>query len=155
MAFKIYLASPFFDETELKYVAAAEKVLRDRGYEVFSPREQEVRTNVEGWDRHCFNTDVNGILNSDAVVLLYHGNYSDSGTAFECGFAFANEIPVFVIHVNEEVSNLMIHQGCVANLNMNDLVWFPFEEVYYDYYHTLTTDTLICNEFYRWNGDMT
>ena len=41
---KIYLASPFFNEDELNDVIRAEKILLGRGFEVFSPRLHEVRT---------------------------------------------------------------------------------------------------------------
>lgn len=150
---KLYLASPFFNETELNYVKAAEEILRKRGYEVFSPREQEIRTGYNGWDEDCFVGDINGILNSDAVVLLYHGNYSDSGTAFECGFAYANNIPVFVVHVNDDVSNLMIHQGCAANLNWNDIIWTDFEEI--NYHFRFDNNLNVCHNAYKWTGDMT
>ena len=44
---KIYLASPFFTDEETLVVATVENILRRRGYEVFSPREHEVRNGAE------------------------------------------------------------------------------------------------------------
>ena len=41
---KIYLASPFFDDKELENVKKAEEILFSRGFDVFSPRLNEVRT---------------------------------------------------------------------------------------------------------------
>lgn len=41
---KIYLASPFFNEKELENVKIAEKILTERGFSLFSPRLNEVRT---------------------------------------------------------------------------------------------------------------
>ena len=43
----IYLASPFFNEFELECVKRAEKILSDRGFELFSPRLHEVRENKD------------------------------------------------------------------------------------------------------------
>ena len=158
----IYLASPFFNHVELKYVEQAEKILRDRNFTVFSPREQEIRTDTPNWDNKCFVGDVKAIMDSDAVVVLYHGNYSDSGTAWECGFAYALEKPVFVVHVGGdfETSNLMIHQGCTANLTLNDLATIDFDSVEYDW-HWFSRDledvSFInhCNNKHTWGGLMT
>lgn len=158
----IYLASPFFNHIELKYVKQVEKILRDRNFTVFSPREQEIRTDTPNWDNECFIGDVKAIMDSDAVVVLYSGNYSDSGTAWECGFAYALEKPVFVVHVGGEfeTSNLMIHQGCIANLTLDDLATIDFNSIQY-YWHWLSEDSketdfiYYCNKEYTWSGLMT
>lgn len=160
---KIYLASPFFNEKELQFVKKAEKILRSRGFKVFSPREQEVRTNYKGWDRDCFANDVIGIENSDIVVALYHGNYSDSGTAWECGKAYEMGKPVYIVHVNNDsVSNLMVHCGCTANLNWDTLNNFNFDgdaEQTYGLKVVYNNDTVkcidICDEKFSYKGEMT
>ena len=84
---KIYLASPFFNEKEIKKLSAAEEILHSKGLDD----------------------------NADMVVMLYHGNYSDSGTAWECGYAFAKGKPCVVVHFGEP-SNLMVHEGSHTNL---------------------------------------
>ncbi|MBQ9157518.1 MAG: nucleoside 2-deoxyribosyltransferase [Eubacterium sp.] len=115
---KIYLASPFFNEEEIEEVSKAETILRERGYEVFSPREHEVRDESMGtyaWSRKTFVMDIMGIVKADCLVMLYWGNYSDTGTAWECGFAYAKEKPVIVVHMGES-SNLMVHEGSHTNL---------------------------------------
>ena len=128
---KIYLASPFFNAQELDYVDRAEKILRKRGYEVYSPREHEVRDETVGtatWSMATFEADRIGIDKSDIVVMLYHGNYSDSGTAWECGYAFATHTPVLVVHLGED-SNLMVHEGSHANLTMDELKTYDFDRM--------------------------
>lgn len=127
----IYLASPFFNENELKYVDEAEKILRQRGYEVYSPREHEVRDETVGttqWSVATFEADRIGIDNCDAVVMLYHGNYSDSGTAWECGYAYGTGKPVIVVHIGEN-SNLMVHEGSHSNINFEELAEYDFENM--------------------------
>ena len=126
---KIYLASPFFNEKEIKYVEKAEQILRGRGFEVFSPREHECRDEEPGsklWAEKIFQGDRAGINSCDRMVVLSHGAYSDSGTAWECGYAFAKGIPAAVVHVGED-ANLMLTEGSFANLKMEDLATYDFE----------------------------
>lgn len=58
---KIYLASPFFNEKELENVRIAEKILTERGFSLFSPRLNEVRTDENTqqswWSKETFMND--------------------------------------------------------------------------------------------------
>ena len=127
---KIYLASPFFNDQEVECLDRAEQILRKRGYEVFSPREHnlpEETTGTASWSRKTFQVDRKGIDQADCVVLLYWGNYSDSGTAWECGYAYAIGKPVVVVQLGES-SNLMVHEGSHTNLNgVEELEAYDFE----------------------------
>lgn len=126
---KIYLASPFFNEEENAWVENAEKILRDRGFDVYSPRENEIREgNIQKWAQFNFNADVNAIRNSDCVVMLYHGNYSDSGTAWECGYAYAMAVPVVCVQIGD-LSNLMVHCSAVANITLEQLKTYNFKKM--------------------------
>ena len=127
---KIYLASPFFNEEELKNVETAEKILRQRGFTVFSPRENEVREDMftPGWSLATFNNDRRFIDWADVMVMLYYGGYSDSGTAWECGYAYATHTPVIVVQLGER-SNLMVHEGCHANITLGELESYDFEKM--------------------------
>ena len=107
----------------LKNVEAAETILRRRGFTVFSPRENEVRDDnrhTAAWSMSTFANDRRFIDWADAVVMLYYGGYSDSGTAWECGYAYATHKPVIVVHFGK-TSNLMVHEGCHANISLEDL----------------------------------
>ena len=67
---------------------------------------------------------------ADLVVALYYGNVSDSGTAWECGYAYAKGVPVVLVHVNGDAdSNLMMHVGCATNISLGDLETFDFERL--------------------------
>ena len=111
---KIYLASPFFNEKELENVKIAEKILTERGFSLFSPRLNEVRTDENTqqswWSKETFMNDKKFIDWADVVVMLYYGGYSDSGTAWECGYAYGTNTPVVVVQLGED-SNLMVHEG--------------------------------------------
>ena len=118
----IYLASPLFNDGEIENIEKVENILRDRDFYVFSPREHEVREGNVGspaWSLDTFTNDVRGIDACDVVVALYYGGYSDSGTAWEIGYAFASHKPVVVVQLGED-SNLMIHEGSHTNLNSID-----------------------------------
>ena len=126
---KIYLASPFFNDEELKNVETAEKLLMSRGFDVFSPRLNEIRTDENTkqswWSKETFMNDKKFIDWADVVVMLYYGGYSDSGTAWECGYAYGTNTPVIVVHLGED-SNLMVHEGCHSNITLSDLENYDF-----------------------------
>ena len=126
---KIYLASPFFNEKELENVKYAEKVLTERGFEVFSPRLNEVRdvdkVGSQWWSVETFMNDRRFIDWADVMVMLYYGAYSDSGTAWECGYAYGTNTPVVVVHFGKD-SNLMVHEGCHTNIKPEDLETYDF-----------------------------
>ena len=127
---KIYLASPFFNEKELENVKIAEKILTERGFSLFSPRLNEVRTDENTqqswWSKETFMIDKKFIDWADVVVMLYYGGYSDSGTAWECGYAYGTNTPVVVVQLGED-SNLMVHEGCHSNITLEELKTYDFE----------------------------
>jgi len=116
---KVYIASPFFNDKENEVLSKVEILLRNRGFEVFSPREHEIRDENVGkpaWSKATFLNDKKAIDWCDIVVMLYWGNYSDSGTAWECGYAYATGKKVVVLQLGES-SNLMIHEGSHTNIS--------------------------------------
>lgn len=127
---KIYLASPFFNEKELENVKIAEKILKERGFSLFSPRLNEVRTDENTqqswWSKGTFMNDKKFIDWADVVVMFYYGGYSDSGTAWECGYAYGTNTPVVVVQLGED-SNLMVHEGCHSNITLEELKTYDFE----------------------------
>lgn len=127
---KIYLASPFFNEKELENVKIAEKILTERGFSLFSPRLNEVRTDENTqqswWSKETFMNDKKFIDWADVVVMLSYGGYSDSGTAWECGYAYGTNTPVVVVQLGED-SNLMVHEGCHSNITLEELKTYDFE----------------------------
>ena len=134
---RVYLAGPFFNEAEIRNIEYAESVLKKKGLPFFSPMRQkyEEEINTTKWARRVFEDDKEAILKSDIVVALYYGSNGDTGTAWECGFSFANSIPVVLVHVNPEGdSNLMMHCSCATNIYLKDLEDFDFNSMpAYDY----------------------
>lgn len=129
----IYLAGPFFNEEEIKNIEYAERVLKERGLPFFSPMRalfEEAEQGTPEWARLVFNKDVEEIEKADAVVTLYYGSNGDTGTAWECGYAFSLGKPVILVHAKKEGdSNLMMHCGCTTNIFLEDLASFDFESM--------------------------
>lgn len=133
---KIYIASPFFNEFEVECLERAEKILFGRGFSVFSPRLNEVRDEITSkdpnWSLETFINDKKFIDWADVVVMLYHGNYSDSGTAWECGYAYGTNTPIVAIHIGADKSNgsnLMVHESAHANITLDELEAYDFEKM--------------------------
>jgi nucleoside 2-deoxyribosyltransferase len=89
---KLYFAGPLFSAAERDWNAALAARLRAAGHEVFLPQEQEVGKDAAG----VFETDVDGIDWSDALVAIMDGPDPDSGTAWECGYAYGKRPVVLV-----------------------------------------------------------
>jgi nucleoside 2-deoxyribosyltransferase len=126
---KVYLASPFFNDEENKYYEKMIKMLRDEGHKVFVPKEHEIPNAWDlpnaVWGENVFAVDVLGIQKCDVVVVLNHGMYSDSGTAWECGYAYALGKDVVNVLCGEGNYSLMMLNGCNTYVKFDDFSkWF-------------------------------
>ena len=126
----VYLAGPFFNEEEINNVELAEKILTDKGYSIFSPMRHKVdaEEGTTEWAKKIFETDKAGIEKADLLVILYYGSNSDTGTAWECGYASAIGKPTVLVHVyRDSDSNLMMHCGSTTNVYLDELADFDLE----------------------------
>ena len=96
---KLYLAGPLFSAAERDWNAALAGRLRAAGHEVFLPQEQEQSRDAA----RIFATDVGGIDWADALVAIVDGPDPDSGTAWECGYAFGKR-PVVQVRTDSRAS---------------------------------------------------
>jgi len=129
-ALRVYLAGPFFNETEIGNIETAEKILEQRGFSYFSPMRYTVdaEEGTKEWARQIFELDKNEIQKADVVVAIYYASNGDTGTAWECGYASAIDKPVVLVHVDENLdSNLMMHCGCTTNISLTDLESYDFD----------------------------
>ena len=115
---KIYLASPFFNEAELEVYHRVITALRAEGYEVYVPQEHTIENawslSNEDWARRVFVEDRQALNECDVVMVLNFGMYSDSGTAWEAGYAYAKEKSVVQVLCGGENAtySLMMMNGC-------------------------------------------
>ena len=107
------------------------KILRNKGYEVYVPMEHTV-DNAYGlpndvWAKAVFDEDIRALEECDTVVVYYDGLYSDSGTAWKAGYAYAKEKEIFVL-CEETVleASLMVLNGAYCSMGMKELEGYDF-----------------------------
>ncbi len=113
---KIYLASPLFDEIQKDKIKRVVKRLRREGHEVYSPMEHQIPDAWElenhVWSKKVFDEDLRALNEAEAVYAIYYGMDSDSGTAWEIGYACAMKKQVNIFVPNEKnLLSLMIING--------------------------------------------
>ena len=119
MSTKIYLASPWFKNNERVMYHEILQKMRALGLTVYAPVEHEIEnawdlSNPE-WGRKVFEADVKAIDDCDEVWVLNFGMYSDSGTAWECGYAYGigKTVRQLVYGFGEDKTySLMMINGC-------------------------------------------
>ncbi|MBV8335153.1 MAG: nucleoside 2-deoxyribosyltransferase [Alphaproteobacteria bacterium] len=96
---KIYLAGPLFSAAERNFNSELTRLLRNKGHEVWLPQEFEQRTMTA---KQIFVKDVEGIDWADVVVANMDGTDPDSGTSWECGYAYGKK-PVILFRTDFRV----------------------------------------------------
>ena len=93
---KIYLAGPLFSVAERNFNNELTRLLRTKGHEVWLPQEFEQRSMTAS---QIFSKDVEGIDWADVVVANMDGPDPDSGTSWECGYAYRQK-PVILFRTD-------------------------------------------------------
>ena len=133
---KVYLAGPFCKPIERANVERAKDILKSRNLDLFVPMEhfieggEDMPNNV--WGQKVFKMDKEAIFQCDIVIALYYGLYSDSGTAWEIGFANAINKKIVIVHCDKESeSSLMVVNGSTINIaNIEELSSLDFDNLY-------------------------
>ncbi len=131
---KIYLAGPFFNDNERQDILKARDILRSRNFDIFVPMEHKIKDDDklpnDVWGKLVFEMDRDEIYNCDVVVALYYGLYSDSGTAWEVGFAYSLNKKIVIVHCEpDKAQSLMIVNGATTNINgIPSLLTFDFNK---------------------------
>lgn len=127
---KIYLASPFFSGEEVVIYRQVIHDLRNAGHEVYVPQEHTVEDawdlSNKDWAIRVYINDIEAIDDCDCVMILNFGMYSDSGTAWEAGYAYAiakKTIQVLCGGDNATYS-LMMMNGCDKVISLRDVIHF-------------------------------
>ena len=128
---RLYFAGPLFSQAERDWNRRIAARLVALGHTVFLPQE-EVQ-NLTSLDAGAiFALDVAGVRSASALVAVLDGADADSGTAFECGLAFALGIPIVVLRTDFRgggdalpgqvlgTVNLMLSQSASAIVALTD-----------------------------------
>ena len=123
---KIYIAGPFFSDIErMKLIKVIELLKTLEDYELFIPMEHFIpngeNMSNKDWAKEVYEMDKQALENSDIVVALYNGLYSDTGTAWEIGYAYGKNIPIALITTSKNVSIMPVNSSkrCI---NYKDLL---------------------------------
>lgn len=94
---KIYLAAPLFSVPELEFNLTLVLLLQDNcpGVEIFLPQKIEYVNSEQ-----IFEACRQGVLEADIVLAVLDGADADSGTAWECGYAYAQATPVVALRTD-------------------------------------------------------
>ena len=92
---KVYLAGPLFSWAEREFNHHLAWSLRFHGFDVLNPQEFEPRDKDVDISVALFRADVQAIDEADFVLANMDGPDPDSGTAWECGYAYAKGKTVY------------------------------------------------------------
>jgi nucleoside 2-deoxyribosyltransferase len=120
---KLYLAGPLFTLAEQSFNAELARFLESQGFEVWLPQEHEPRGNTAA---AIFAMDVEALDWADMVVACMDGPDPDSGTAWECGYAYAKGKPIVCYRTDFRIGsdtagapyNLMLSESATARLEV-------------------------------------
>jgi len=120
---KLYLAGPLFTLAEQLFNTDLARFLEAEGFEVWLPQEHEPRRKSA---QAIFAMDVEALDWADLVVACMDGPDPDSGTAWECGYAFAKGKPVVCFRTDFRICgdtkgapyNLMLSESAAARFEV-------------------------------------
>lgn len=114
---QVYVAGSFFTVEERTRMNRLKEYLLsqpfEEEYEFFFPMDHfipngECMSNKE-WAEAVYTVDINALESASFVIAVYDGLYSDSGVAFEIGYAVANNMYCYLLFTNlDEEQSLMI-----------------------------------------------
>ncbi len=118
---ELYLAGSLFTQAERRWLRELARGLESRDYKVFLPQDQaSLPLLADPPDFHgAFESCRDAIDRADAVVAALDGADADSGTAWECGYAYARGVPIVVIRTDfrggeDRGLNLMLRRSATA-----------------------------------------
>jgi nucleoside 2-deoxyribosyltransferase len=122
--YRIYLAGPLFTVAEREFNLKLARSLRR--HHVFLP---QVHQKKKTPPKLAFDTDVHGIDRADVVVANMDGPDPDSGTCWECGYAYARGIPTIIYRTdfrsidepNKSPYNLMLTASATMRIDPHEI----------------------------------
>ena len=121
---KIYLATTIGKPGGIyrRNAQKAKNLLESLGHTVLAPWETKIpgaweMSNLE-WGRKVFESDIEHIEESDAVIVLSYGRESTAGANWECGYAYGRGKKVLVVEISSpKIMSIMVSNGSWAVIN--------------------------------------
>jgi nucleoside 2-deoxyribosyltransferase len=100
---KLYIAAPLFTEAERAFNMVLAQALEADGHEVYLP--QRDTSNAEGAERTTaiFRSNLAVLTGADAIVAVCDGPQVDDGTAWEIGYGYGRNIPVYGLRTDTRI----------------------------------------------------
>jgi nucleoside 2-deoxyribosyltransferase len=114
---RLYFAGPLFTQAERDWNRRIAARLTALGHDVFLPQVEVQNLDALRADA-IFTLDVDGVRSADAVVAVLDGADADSGTSFECGLAFALDIPIVVLRTDFRGGGDALPGQALATINL-------------------------------------
>ncbi|MDD1669364.1 MAG: nucleoside 2-deoxyribosyltransferase [Methanomicrobiales archaeon] len=114
---QVYLAAPLFSDAERAYNTVLRDLLTAHGYSVYLPQETGEGREGPERDRAIFESHKAALDRATRVIAVCDGADTDSGTAWEIGYAVAKGIPVIALITDRRrqggrrLVNLMIQES--------------------------------------------
>ena len=139
----VYLAGPLFTQAEWQWNVRLAQKLREGSLDVILPQDESIPmlSGLKPFDADAlFRVNVESIDRADVVVAIFDGVDVDSGTAWECGYAFKARRPVIGVRTDiraggddpKATVNLMLSISCATIVSVpygirDDLDWVAAE----------------------------
>jgi nucleoside 2-deoxyribosyltransferase len=124
----IYLAAPLFSDAERAFNLVLRDLLTDHGYSVYLPQETGEGEEGAGRDGTLFESHIRALDAAGCVIAVCDGADTDSGTAWEIGYAVAKGIPVIALSTDRRRpeggrrANLMIQESADLVMTMKEVL---------------------------------
>ena len=123
---KIFIAAPLFNEMERRRNSEIKGFLVTQGYDTYLAQDDiglsydliEDKTKKKEIRKMIFEADINGLFESDIVLLLLDGRTPDEGACIEVGYGWALKKPCIAYKTDNRAmdqngdNNIMI-DGCI------------------------------------------
>jgi nucleoside 2-deoxyribosyltransferase len=94
---KIFLSGPLFTAAEREFNRQLEALLKKAGHATWLPQNKKAKERAA---IPVFVNIIEGIQAADVVVANMDGADPDSGTSWECGYAYASGMPIIVFRTD-------------------------------------------------------
>ncbi len=81
---------------------------------------------LEEWARKVYEHDINALDSCDVVIFISYGKENNSGSVWECGYAYAKNIPIVVIKMTNDIESLMVTNTVRAIIKEEDIEDYDF-----------------------------
>ena len=117
----IYFAAPLFTQAERLWNRRLSDAIKDKGKDlnILLPQEEEKEAIVDGIldFKKVHSICLDGIDSSDIILAILDGSDSDSGTCFECGYAYSHGKQIIGVRTDirgghDQGLNAMLNHSC-------------------------------------------